>query len=28
VIPVKWPASAGGYFPTMVPVELEGVDPK
>jgi hypothetical protein len=28
VIPVQWPASAGGYFPTMVPVELEGVDPK
>jgi hypothetical protein len=27
VIPVQWPASSGGYFPTMIPVAIEGTDP-
>ena len=27
-VPVHWPASAGDYFPTMVPIGLDGVDPQ
>jgi hypothetical protein len=27
VIPVHWPASEGGYFPTEIPIAIEGIDP-
>jgi hypothetical protein len=27
VIPATWPGSGGGYFPTLIPVAIEGIDP-